>query len=174
MSGRIGVFSKIGPIALAVMLLGGLAAAGGPGAHRGGKGPGMMGPGGGLRALLGELNLSEEQKTAIRGIVQSERATIEPLREQAVEARRELARVSHASTFDEAAVREAADRAAKAQANLAVERARIMARVREQLTPEQLQSLDVTRGRMLERREERRRERQERRHAGAVDRFGAF
>lgn len=117
-----------------------------------GGGPTAMG---GMREVLSQLDLTVEQKTGIKDIVHGQRPIMEPLADQAAAARKELFQAVHASTLDEGAVRAASDRLAKVQLALALERARTVSRVREVLSPEQLEKLDVARAERLTRMDER-------------------
>ncbi len=122
--------------------------AGGPGLDRGwgrgpGHGPGRHGfhgrhhPGDPLRNLLSRLDLSAEQRDAVREILDADREAGEPLREDLARAREELLEASEPETFAEGAVRTAAERMAAAEVEVAVARARTFSRVWTVLTPEQ-------------------------------------
>jgi Spy/CpxP family protein refolding chaperone len=106
-------------------------------------GPG--GPGGDLLGHLSrELNLTDEQKTQIKKIMDSAEESTKALREQM--------RTLHESqpdpmntAFDEAAVRAAAEARAKIDVELEVAHARVMSQVLAVLTPEQKAQLSEKR-----------------------------
>ncbi len=120
-------------------------------------GPGALGHGRfiPLRHALSRLDLTPEQKTSIREILENERATLAPLKDAAIQARRALAEAADAPTFDDGSVRAAAERVAKVRVDLAVGRARSLARVRAVLTPEQARRLEDARVAIRERSERR-------------------
>lgn len=119
------------------------AAAHGPGPGRGGS------P---LFHLLRRLDLSDDQKTQIKTIVKDARPRLEPLVEQAIQARRGVFQAVAAPTFDEAAIRAASEAAARAVGDLAVERGRLASQVRAVLTAEQQTELDQRLQQLMERR----------------------
>lgn len=101
--------------------------------------------------MLSQLELSDQQRADVKEIVKGQRPVLQPLREQAATARRELFGAVHASSLDEKGIRSASDRLAKAQTALAIERARTIAQVRELLSPEQRGKLDAARQARMER-----------------------
>lgn len=138
----------------AIALAGAGAVVAGAGRSHDGDGCGH-GPMAGLHRVLSQLDLTEAQKTSIKDILHGERSSLEPLRQAAAQTRRELFEAVHATSFDEGAVRAAADRAGKAQSELAVARARMVSKVRAVLTPAQQEMVDGLRDRALERMEQR-------------------
>ena len=119
----------------AILSVGALAEAQGPGDGRGGRG----GPvGRGFAALpLRDLNLTQAQQDLIRDIRERNRAEL-----QQVEARAREARIAHekavnAIPFNEAAIRSTALAVAEVQAEIAVHQARVQNEVFAALTSEQ-------------------------------------
>ena len=159
--GRRGWMGRRGP--------GGPGGFGGPGGPRGLGGPGA--PGGFISVPLGQLGLSEEQRDAVRGVLEEGREAMREAGEQARASRQALRdAVGTADDVDEDAIRAAAAELGTAQGAMALARASARARIWEVLTPDQRTAADVLRTareqRMAERRErfEERRERwQERR-----------
>ncbi|OHB25410.1 MAG: hypothetical protein A2X84_14165 [Desulfuromonadaceae bacterium GWC2_58_13] len=117
---------------------------------------GGMGDGSGsgrhLAKMARVLDLSEDQQTQILAIVEEERTKTEPLRRQMAENRDQLRQLTHADTFDEAAVRALAAKKAEIGAELMVSRARTQNRIQAQLTPEQRLLAEKVRPLMQERR----------------------
>ena len=114
---------------------------------------GGPGPRGGLGPLARDLNLSDEQKAQIQQITDSFEESTKGLREQL--------RSLHGSepdpvsgTFDEAAVRAAAQARANVQVELEVARARMMSQIYAVLTPEQKAQLAAKRQQFEQRRQE--------------------
>ena len=101
--------------------------------------------GGGPMMHLRGLNLSEAQRDQVFKIFHEQAPAFHEQMKQVQTARDELTKLAAAERFDETRARQAADAQAKALSNLAVLRAQSMHRVREVLTPEQRQKLDVRR-----------------------------
>jgi len=133
-----------------------------------GAGPGWEPGHSPLHHVLSRLDLTSEQRTSIREILENERATLAPLRDAAFQRRRALAKTAGAPSFVETSVRAAAERVAKARIDLAVGRARMLARVRAVLTPEQRRRLEDAQGEIRQRMERREGMRRQlwREHAG--------
>jgi Spy/CpxP family protein refolding chaperone len=105
---------------------------GGMRAHAGG--PGALGP---LGRALRHLDLTPEQKDAIKGIVEADRAGLQTHRDQ-LRAKREAYRTAHPpDTFDEAALRAHLADVAPLHAELAVGAAKLRVKVLAVLTAEQ-------------------------------------
>lgn len=100
------------------------------GGFRGGQGPG--GPFGPFER---ELNLTDDQKAQIKKIADSFRESEKTLLDQLRTLRESEPGVSE--TFDEAAIRAAAEARAKIQVELEVSRAKMMFQITSLLTPEQ-------------------------------------
>ncbi len=113
---------------------GGLAAVpegGGPGMHRG------MGPGKRFARMARKLDLTAEQQTQIKAILEAERENVAPLRKQLAETRVKILKAVKAEPFDEAAVRSLASSQNDARVEVIVSRARVRSRILALLTPEQ-------------------------------------
>lgn len=128
----------------------------------GGGGPGIGQLGGrrahSLRMALRQLDLSESQIEEIRAIFESERETARDNQERMRALSDELREQIEMDPYDEEAVRVKASAVAEIGVEMAVLRARQAGKVREVLTPEQVEELES----LKSRREEFRRERRER------------
>jgi Spy/CpxP family protein refolding chaperone len=123
--------------------------------HGGQQGPpppggqGFHGGPGGRDGLLGhlsrELNLTDEQKAQIKKISESAEESTRGLREQMRTLHESQPDPLNAGTFDEAAVRAAAQARANIQVELEVAHARTMSQVMAVLTPEQRAQLSERR-----------------------------
>lgn len=91
----------------------------------------------GPRAGLNKLNLSEEQRAAIRAIIESHAPTLEALVSQEIATRTALTDAIRQPQVSEDAVREASAAVAAVDVELAVERAEIFAEIEDTLTPDQ-------------------------------------
>lgn len=100
-------------------------------------GHGGMGPGRHFARMAKELNLTEDQKTQIKTILESERQNAAPLRKQLAENREEMRKAIESQPFDESAVRALATRQNAARVELIVSRARVKSQIHALLTPEQ-------------------------------------
>ena len=117
---------------------------GGPGGP-GGRGPGMfgMGPGGrgpmgGLMIRgLGQLNLTDEQKTQIKAAMESHKDDFKAFAEKTMAAHVALQDAITADKVDEGAIRARVAEAAAVEADAAVLRAQVHAQVFALLTPDQ-------------------------------------
>ena len=107
-------------------------------------GPGAM-DGHRLEHLALRLELSDGQREELRAAFEERFEAGGEVRQSMFEARRTLHEAIHAETFDEAAIREAAAAVAALEADMAVERAKQAAKLREILTPEQLAKLEQMR-----------------------------
>lgn len=116
-----------------------------------GDGPGPLGGFGLMGRALRHLDLSQEQRDAIRAILEAERDAVQALRQQ-LRANRQAFRDAHPpSEFNEAAVRAHAEAQGKIHTELAVAAARTRAKALAVLTPEQLVELGELRARFEER-----------------------
>ena len=137
---------------------------GGPGglARPGGRG----GPGGVLTVPRGQLGLSEEQRDAVRGVLEEGREALREAGEQARASRQALRdAVGTGGDVDEDAIRAAAAGLGTARGAMALARASARARIWEVLTPDQRTAADVlrtAREQRMEARRERWKERRER------------
>jgi Spy/CpxP family protein refolding chaperone len=98
-----------------------------------------------------DLDLSESQKEQVRAMLNDARTSLGPLAAEVGRARRALFAAVTSPTYDEAAVRAAADAVGRAAGAVAVERARLQAQIRAILTAEQQAKLDEAFRRMGER-----------------------
>src|SRR2546428_533193 len=119
-------------LALAGLLTVGFTHAGTPGMGRGHAGHGEP-----MMHLLSQLNLSDDQKTQVHGILDDEHPKLAPLFEASMKAHHALERAIHATNFDENAIRAAAAQAGIAEGDLAVEKGRLASRIRAVPTPDQ-------------------------------------
>ena len=99
--------------------------------------------------LAHELNLTDAQKTQIKGIFAVERPTVVPLVHEVLNECSEMASANANGTFDEAKTRAIANRASTTVSQLLFERQRIISKIyNEVLTPEQRVKADQLRERM--------------------------
>lgn len=90
--------------------------------------------------IISELDLSKEQIEKIKAELRSEKENVAPLLTRLHETRKEL-RGTIQSDGDEKAIRAAHAKVADVEADLAVQRAKIRARIVPHLTEEQLQKM---------------------------------
>lgn len=98
------------------------------------------------------LDLTEAQRDEIFEVRHAAAPTLRDKGKQVHEARQALREVSKGEAFDEAKVRAASERVAKAQADVMVERLRVKQQVLAVLTPEQRTKLDQAKERRGEHR----------------------
>lgn len=141
-----------------------LVAQGGPG--RGSVRPfGPGGPGGrGFDAgfALGQLDLSDAQKTQVRDIMQRHRQQLQPTMQRLEQAMQAQRAAINQVPVNEAAVRQAAASVASVQADLAVEQARVHADVWNILTSEQQEKAKQLEQQAQSRAQQRRQQREQR------------
>lgn len=101
--------------------------------------------------LADELELTEEQRQTIHGIVETERQAIEPWHEDLRTLEEAVEDAIEAEPFNEEAVRAAAQQLADVKVEMAVARARVASSIREVLTPEQRDTLAELRAQRHER-----------------------
>lgn len=94
----------------------------------------------------GDTSLTEEQRKAVREAAQAIRRENRQLFEKLGRARRELEQAVFAPAPDEAAITARAAEVGRIEGELAVARARHIARLRPRLTPDQLERLKSLRG----------------------------
>ena len=92
---------------------------------------------------LSALELTDEQKSEVKRILRESGPAIEPLVDEALRSKKALFETVHRAQFDEQAVRDASAAAARAGTDLAIEKARIVSRVRGLLTAEQQEKLET-------------------------------
>ena len=95
-----------------------------------------------LERVGDRLEISDGQREQIRAMVEQRREVLREDVEAVLTARRDLFAAIHGESFDEAAIRAAAAVVGAAQADLAVERARLVQEIRGVLTPEQLERVE--------------------------------
>lgn len=122
-------------------------ACGGKGGHsRGGhKGDAIM-------HIMKKLDLSKEQRQAVRKIKNESRDKMEAKRDEMFDIRKELREQGKAENYDAAKVRKLADARAKIMADMTVQKIETMQRIRKELTAEQREKLEDFKGRRFERR----------------------
>ena len=135
------------------------------GAGRGARPFGPGGPAGrGFDAgfALGQLNLSDAQKTQVRDIMQRHRQQLQPTMQRLEQAMQAQRAAVNQVPVNEAAVRQAAASVASVQADLAVEQARLHADVWNILTPEQQDKAKQLEQQAQNRAQQRRQQREQR------------
>ena len=94
-----------------------------------------------LKKMMAAVGLSDEQTAEVKNIISQSRTNLEPTLKQLRTERRALRNLMQSESFDEGAIRNQADKVAKLQADLAVERAQVYQAVLKVLSPEQIQKL---------------------------------
>ncbi|MBD3868778.1 MAG: Spy/CpxP family protein refolding chaperone [Acidobacteria bacterium] len=125
----------------------------GPGGERAGK---RGGQGDELRKALGRLDLSEDQKSSIKALFESNKESMQADRETLRTAREALRLQMQSETFNEGAIRNLAGQVGAAEVEMAVARASLHNQIRELLTDEQRGQLKEMQAQRMERMEERR------------------
>jgi len=130
---------------LASILVGSLGVAGAGVAHacsdhKGEHGDGHRGDK--MMHVMKELDLSKEQREAIRDIKNESRDQMQAQRDKMHEIRKALREQASAETLDISKVRKLADEKSKIMADMTVQRMQSMHQIRKQLTPEQLEKFD--------------------------------
>ncbi|MGE0084289.1 MAG: Spy/CpxP family protein refolding chaperone [Desulfococcaceae bacterium] len=135
------------------MIFGGAAMAAARGQGRGGNcaGKGMGGPGGMGMRFLQSLNLTDEQNTKVREILNSHLDEIKAKKQSVIDARQNMAQVIHGANPTEENVRAAHKTVAAAQEEATVLRVKIMNEVRQVLTDAQKAEMEKRRAEMTER-----------------------
>ena len=108
----------------------------------------MAAPGGALNAIrdrihqhLTGLNITADQREQIRGVLRDFMPEVAPLVKQSLQEHRALTAVIRATPVNEADIRAQAAKVAAVDADLAVKRALIEAKIRPILTPDQIQQI---------------------------------
>lgn len=135
-----------------IILVGSLSTAGAVMA-RGGHG----GEGGLPLRMLWDLDLSMEQKTAIRGMLPAYREEKDALQDKMHAARQTMHALMTADALDEDGIREASRTMAPIMEEMALLRARFVFDLKDILTPEQVAQLQARREGAMERRHQHRR-----------------
>jgi Spy/CpxP family protein refolding chaperone len=94
-----------------------------------------------IRAAIATLGITDQQRTEIREVLREFKPDVQPKIEKLVQERRTLREVIRTTPVDEAAIRAQSAKVAALEADLAVDRARVGAKVRPILTEEQLAKL---------------------------------
>lgn len=113
---------------------------------------GMHGDRMGGRGFMGDLQLSEEQRGKLAELRKANAPAMQEQAKAMREARRELRALGFSADYDEAKARAIAERAAKASAEMAAQRAKAANDFYQVLTPEQRQKFSERMARMEERR----------------------
>ena len=117
---------------LSLGIMGVANACGGPGGHA--RGDRMM-------HVMQQLDLTKDQRQAIRSIKDEQRDQMRANGDAMMDIRKSLREQVHAANYDAVKVRELADAKAKIMADMTVQRSATMHRIRQQLTAEQLVKL---------------------------------
>lgn len=129
-------------------------------AQRGGGGHfgrGFGGRGGFLSGRMAkELNLTEEQKTQIKQIMETEKSKVQPIFESLRENRQKMEELTSDGNFDEAKVKALADEQGGLSALLIIEKERTKSQIFQVLTAEQCEKAKQMKEKMRERMKNRR------------------
>jgi protein CpxP len=106
----------------------------GPGMHGRGEGPSHADM---LEHMSRALNLSDEQKTQVKAIMDSTESTASGIHAKLDDVHKQLGAATANGQFDEAQVRTLANQQAQLEADMTVEHFRAMSKVFSILTPEQ-------------------------------------
>lgn len=96
----------------------------------------------GMMHSMKGLDLSEEQRSSIKTIMESQRKQMQASREQMRDIRKSLHAQATAAQYDASKVRTLADAKAKIMADMTVQRIESMHRIHQQLTPEQAAKME--------------------------------
>lgn len=124
--------------------------------HRSSSFKGMRGGKAGPMRELRGLDLTDEQRSQVRTIMETSRTQNKARWQEIQTLRKQLKASVDANGFDEANVRAQIEAGAPLMTELMVDRFRTQAQIRNVLTPEQLQKLDERRTERQKRHEERR------------------
>lgn len=140
-------------IAIAVLALGAIFVsaqkAKGDGHGKRGFGKGGHHRGGGM--MLRGLDLTDDQKNQVKGIMEASKAKVQPLRESMKATRQKLRDLSASGKFDEGQVQALATEQGNISAQLTVERERSKSQIFQILTPEQREKAAQMKQQMKER-----------------------
>jgi Spy/CpxP family protein refolding chaperone len=128
------VRSKISLVALAIVLVTGVAIAQRPGGPHGG-GDFFGGPM--LGFFADYLDLSDAQQAQIKAIIAKEKPALKPLFEQEMQSHEQMLQLIQSSTFDEAKATAIANQAAQIHAQLEVQHAVVASQAYQVLTADQ-------------------------------------
>ncbi|MFB3906630.1 MAG: Spy/CpxP family protein refolding chaperone [Acidobacteriota bacterium] len=91
--------------------------------------------------MFKNLDLTDQQRTDIRKVLEAERSIMQPIREQLRENREALQAATKDGQFNEAEVTKVAERQGELMAQMIVSRERVKAQIWQILTPEQREKL---------------------------------
>ena len=134
-----------------VLVIGGIFALAQRSRHHGVGRPGMHGRG--VMMALRALDLTDEQKTKVKEIMEASKSTVQPIREQMKANHQKLADLK--GSFDEAAVSEIAKNRGDLTAQLIVARQRVKSEIFAILTDEQKAKAEQLREGMIQRSKDR-------------------
>ncbi len=120
-----------------------------------------------INKLSVKLDLTEDQREDIDAILNERSSTMESQRDELKSAHHALKEASAAEPFDEAGLRELAERASELQVEAIVQGAKLRAEVRQVLTPAQREKMGEMHGKMQERRQH-----MKKKHRARPDRYG--
>jgi Spy/CpxP family protein refolding chaperone len=100
-----------------------------------------------LEFLAQRLQITDEQRTQIQSIVQTEKSLLQPHMQALRETRQQLREATRDGVYDENQVRELVAQQTQALGELLVARHRVEAQIYEILTPAQREELEQLRGR---------------------------
>lgn len=106
--------------------------------------------GGHIGQIIKQLNLSQDQKSQVKPLVQKFRTEAKPMRKAMVEAQLQVAQIMFSDPFSESQARAAFRNAAHLKENMMIARAKLFSQVKTILTPEQLAKLDRIKSEKLE------------------------
>ncbi len=117
--------------------------AGCTGAFAQGGGPNKGGFGGGpmFGRVLRNLDLTDQQRTEIRKIMETERSVMQPVHEQMRANREALQAATKDGQFNEAEITKLAEKQGELMAQMIVSRERVQSQIWQMLTPEQRDKL---------------------------------
>jgi len=105
------------------------------------RGDGFMG-GRMFRFFADYLDLTDAQQAQAKDIMAKEKASLQPLLRQRIEAEKQLRELAMSATFDEAKIRDIANQQAQVMTELTVQKTRIESELFQLLTPEQKTKLN--------------------------------
>lgn len=139
-------------IAIVVLAIGAIFAIAQRAGGEGRRGPGGFGKGGHERGgmMFRGLDLTDEQKTQVKSIMDASREKLQPVHEAMKANHEKLADLTKNGAFDEAQVTEIANAQGALHAQMIVERQRTQAQVFQLLTDEQKAKAAEMKGKMKE------------------------
>ena len=90
---------------------------------------------------LADVGITDAQKQQVKAVLRKHLPEVEPMIKQLVTERRTLRDTIHADQVDEKAIRVQAAKVARLEAELAIQRARLVHEIKPVLTPEQIEKL---------------------------------